>query len=68
MEKIESRDNGRVKEYGKIASSRKQREESGLFAIEGVKLLGEALRCGLSVEQVFVTAQCFKSHGELAAA
>ena len=66
MEKIESRDNGRVKEYGKIASSRKQREESGLFAIEGVKLLGEALRCGLSVEQVFVTAQCFKSHGELA--
>lgn len=66
MEKIESRDNGRVKEYAKIASSRKQREESGLFAIEGIKLLGEALRCGIEVEQVFVTAQCFKSHGELA--
>lgn len=65
MERIESRDNSRVKEYVKIATSRKQRELSGKFAIEGVKLLGEALRCGLLVEQVFVTEECLKSHSEL---
>ena len=67
MEQIESRDNSRVKEYVKIASSRKQREESGLFAVEGVKLLEEAFRSGLEVERIFVTPACLRSHPELAA-
>ncbi len=65
MERIESRENARIKEYGKLAISRKHRDQSGKFVLEGIKLLGEAVRCGLQTEQVFVTESCFSSHSEL---
>lgn len=65
MERIESRENARIKEYGKLAASRKHRDRSGKFVLEGIKLLEEAVRCGLETEQVFVTENCLLSHPEL---
>ena len=67
MEKIESRDNGRVKNYGKIASSRKYREKTGRFVIEGRKLFEEASLCGVETELVFVTQAFLAAHPETAA-
>lgn len=66
MEKIESRDNAKIKEYVKIASSRKRREESGKFVLEGLKLLEEAERSGVFIERVFVTERCLAARPELA--
>ncbi len=65
METIQSRDNSRIKEYGKLAVSRKYRDEEGLFVLEGEKLFGEALRSGVEVEAVFVTAPFRAAHPEL---
>lgn len=64
MERIQSKENGRIKEYGKLASSRKYREETGCFVLEGEKLFKEALRSGVAVEQVFVTPAYRNAHLE----
>ncbi len=65
MEPIQSKDNSRVKEYAKLASSRKYREETGRFVLEGDKLFTEALRSGVEVEQVLVTPAFRDAHPEL---
>ena len=57
MEEIVSKDNSRIRAYHKLASSRKERQQEGAFVIEGDKLLGEALRCGLEIRRVFATRE-----------
>ena len=42
MEKITSKDNPRIREYAKLGSSRRHRQEKNAFVIEGGKLLEEA--------------------------
>ncbi len=51
---IESVQNPRVVACSKL-SMKKFRDESGLFAFEGIKLYEEAVSAGLYVEEVFVT-------------
>lgn len=58
MEQISSRDNRWVKEYVRLAGSKRAREETGRFVVEGVKLCGEAAASGVPVEAVFVTPAC----------
>ncbi len=65
MERIESKDNIRVKEYAKLALSRKFRDETGRFVLEGEKLFQEALRSGVEVERVFVTGKFREAHPDL---
>lgn len=55
MERIVSKDNGKIRMYGKLASSRKYRQEQRAFVIEGEKLLQEALRCGVKIQALFVS-------------
>lgn len=64
MEKINSRDNPKIKEYAKLFSSKSKRDESGLFCVEGYKLLKEAEKSGVKIETVFVTSDCLKRYGE----
>ncbi|MGI5894783.1 MAG: TrmH family RNA methyltransferase [Candidatus Merdivicinus sp.] len=64
MERIESKDNARVKEYVKAASMRKFREQSGKFVLEGGKLLEEAVRSGIRVERIFVSENYWERHPE----
>ena len=61
METIFSKDNGRIREYGKLSSDRKYRRQQGRFVLEGAKLLEEAVRCGLPVEEAFVTQRAFSA-------
>lgn len=58
MEKITSRENKMIKEYGKLASSKSYRDKTGLFVIESVKLVKEAFLSGVEIEKVFVTQNC----------
>ena len=50
---IRSRQNRTVVELGKLID-RKARRESGKFRFDGLKLFGEAVRCGLEIESVFL--------------
>ncbi len=55
MERITSRQNPLMSQIRKLASSRRCREETGLYLGDGVKLLEEALRWGAPLEVVVVT-------------
>ena len=56
-ERITSRENAGVKLFRQLSGSHKKRRESGLFAAEGLRLCEEAVRCGISVRRLFVTAE-----------
>ncbi len=64
MEKITAKDNEKIKQYVKILTSKKQREELELFAIEGIKLFDEAVRSNLEITRVFVTEKFLSRYGE----
>lgn len=51
MEKIESVQNSRVKEWTKL-HTKKGREKTGSFLVEGEHLVEEAIRCGADIEAV----------------
>ncbi len=53
---VTSKDNQWVKEWRGLCDSAKKRRESGLFAIEGARLCGDALRSGVSIRAVLYTA------------
>lgn len=61
MEMIISKDNPRVREYAKLSSQKKARSASGLFVLEGVKLLEEAFLSDIQIESIFITQQCLDS-------
>lgn len=54
---ITSRDNPAVRHYTLLASSRKERTQSGLFVTEGIKLTVEAYDAGCALQSLFVTAE-----------
>lgn len=64
MEAITSKENRWIKEYVRLAGSKREREETGRFVIEGVKLCREALESGVPIEAVFLTPECREKHGE----
>ncbi len=53
---ITSKDNRLVKEWRALNEQAKQRRKTGLFAIEGARLCGDALASGLAVSAVLYTA------------
>lgn len=53
---ITSKDNRLVKEWRALNEQAKQRRKTGLFAIEGARLCGDALASGLTVSAVLYTA------------
>ena len=66
MEKITSKDNKQLKDFIKLSTSKNYRTEKSMFAIDGVKLIIEALENHIEIEIVFVTASCmFKKSQEL---
>lgn len=65
MEKISSNINPAVKDYIKFRNSKSERDSSGLFVIESVKLVKEALAAGISFEKVFVTQLSFEKNYEV---
>ncbi len=62
---ISSPDNPLIKEFARLARSRKQRRASGLVAIEGPNLLEQALAAGLAPAVVLFTPEYYAGRGRL---
>lgn len=60
---ITSRKNAAVLAAAALAE-KKQRDKTGLFAFEGIKLFEDALRAGLEIEKVFATERAYERYGE----
>lgn len=68
MLKITSKENARIKELSKLYASRRERRTRGLFVLEGVRLVCDALESGVSVRDVFVTEEGIRRLGDRMAA
>lgn len=64
MKRIESRNNPTIKSMTALRL-RKEREEQGLFCFEGVHLLEEYLRAGLTPKAVFLREDAVARYGHL---
>lgn len=60
---VTSKDNQWVKEWRILCGDAKRRRESGLFAIEGARLCGDALASGVPVRAVLYTAAARQTYG-----
>lgn len=65
MELLTSRENPRVKRVAKLLSERAQRESSGLFVAEGVRLCMDAVTSGVVIREVYATKQALAKRPEL---
>lgn len=60
---VTSKDNQWIKEWRRLNDSAKYRRETGLFAIEGARLCGDALRSGVVLKTVLYTASALAVYG-----
>ena len=65
---VTSKDNQWVKEWRRLNDSAKYRRESGLFAIEGARLCGDALRSGVSLCAVLYTSSALAVYSDVVGA
>ena len=63
MQRITSKDNPNIKLYRKLSESRKYRRENGMFVLEGVRLIADAVKEGAKLHAVFVTESCMEKLG-----
>lgn len=52
---LTSKDNPQIKRLSALLSSRKEREESGLFVAEGLRLCADAAKAGVVIEAAYLT-------------
>lgn len=65
MRLITSRDNPNIKLYKRLVSGKKYRRETGMFPLEGIRLIADAVREKAELHSVFVTESCLeKMRGE----
>lgn len=57
MRQITSKDNPVIRDYQKLASSRKHREQAGRFVLEGVRLVCDAAESGVCPALLLVTGE-----------
>lgn len=62
---LSSRKNPAVLKYRRLGKERAFREECGEFPIEGARLCGEAVRCGLSLTSFFATETAKEKYGKI---
>lgn len=60
MEHLTSKDNSTVKQYRKLSSSRKEREQSGLFVMEGARLCADAAQSSIAVQILLITEDAMR--------
>jgi TrmH family RNA methyltransferase len=65
MRQISSKDNPKIKQVIRLMSSAKERRESGLFVLEGLRLCADLLRCSLAPLSVFLTKSAFEKNPDL---
>ena len=57
MLKLTSKDNPQIKRLSALLSSRREREESGLFVAEGLRICADAAAKGIAIEAAYFTAE-----------
>lgn len=57
MQRITSKENKKIKLLSKLLSSQKERSESGLFVLEGLRLTDDALKSGVKIREIFLTEE-----------
>lgn len=62
---VTSKDNQWIKEWRRLNDSAKYRRETGLFAIEGARLCGDAVRSGVELKAVLYTASALAVYGNV---
>ena len=62
---LSSRENPAIQQYQKCRLHKKFRDRFGLFCLEGVRLVCDAIKSNASLEKIFVTESCFERHAEL---
>ena len=55
MERMTSRENALIKEYRRLSGSRKRREETGCFVLEGARLVQDAAESGIALRTLLVS-------------
>lgn len=58
MRLITSRDNPNIRLYKKLVSGKKYRRETGMFPLEGIRLIADAVKENAELHSVFVTESC----------
>ena len=58
MQLITSKENPNIKLYRKLSESKKFRREKGLFVLEGVRLISDAINEGAKLHSILVTEEC----------
>ncbi len=61
---INAKNNPKIKEVKSLLTSSKDRKNSGLFVVEGVRLCCDALLSGCEIQSVFYTENCAEKNGE----
>ncbi len=61
---ITSKDNPTVKLYQKLSSSKKERLQYGLFVLEGLRIVEEALKEDSGITHLILTKQAREKFGE----
>lgn len=64
MQLITSRDNPNIKLFRKLTESKKCRRETGMFTLEGIRLISDAVKENAELHSVFVTESFLKKQGE----
>lgn len=62
---ITSKDNPVIKLYQKLSSSKKERFQYGLFVLEGLRIVEDALREESSITHLILTKQAYKKFGDV---
>lgn len=62
--KLESVDNFRIKRYKKLATSKKYRYEEGLFVLEGLRLVSDAVKSGIKIFEIYIEEDKIKKFRE----
>ena len=61
---ITSKDNPVIKLYQRLSSSKKERLEYGLFVLEGLRIVTDALREDSGLSHLILTKQAMEKYGE----
>ncbi|MBR4101313.1 MAG: RNA methyltransferase [Oscillospiraceae bacterium] len=62
--RITAKDNPAIKHYRRLRDQKKARRAEGLFVIEGLRIVCDALAEASRVQQIFVTDSAWEKHGD----
>ena len=60
MQKITSRDNKKIKLLSKLLASERERNESGLIVLEGLRIIKDAIKAQCNILELYVTENGLK--------